>query len=154
MQKKNSNCVSAGKKIAQQAWKIAGESCMNTCKKPQHWKLLEWFVPLFAFVVEILISIRPSASALIGVRRRQTGAGCSRWPEITNIDRGRGSQQFPTESGEERWLFSLLGGGSVQIAQKSRRYHQARVIPHSEEVIHLATGHTETSQRQVTLHTF
>ena len=48
----------------------------------------------------------------------------------------------------------LEGGGSVQIAQKSRRYHQARVIPHSEEVIHLATGHTETSQRQVTLHTF
>ena len=44
------------------------------------------------FVVEILISIRPSASALIGVRRRQTGAGCSRWPEITNID----PQRIPT----------------------------------------------------------
>ena len=51
-------------------------------------------------------------------------------------------------------VLTLEGGGSVQIAQKSRRYHQARVIPHSEEVIHLATGHTEKSQRQVTLRIF
>ena len=51
-------------------------------------------------------------------------------------------------------VLTLEGGGSVQIAQKSRWYHQARAIPHSEEVIHVATDHKETSQRQVPLHTF
>ena len=111
-------------------------------------------MPLFAFVVEILISIRPSASALIGVRRRQTGAGCSRWPEITNIDPQRITTVPNGVLGGAVAVLTLEGGGSVQIAQKSRRYHQARVIPHSEEVLHVATGHTGKSQRQVTSHTF
>ena len=62
------------------------------------WFLIDWiFNPFVDWlwvggVVEILISIRLSASVLIGVRRRQTGAGCSRWPEITNID----PQRIPT----------------------------------------------------------
>ena len=76
-------------------------------QKPQYWNLLEWFA---RFVVEILISIRPSASALIGVRRRQTGAGCSRWPEITNID----PQRIPTvPNGVPR--------GAVAVLTLSRR---------------------------------